>query len=109
MKQHKLQAAVAIMWLMISPALFAQITIPNADGSDGQLIVNSGTAVINLANAGTGNWLNTSTSPGNRTYDPTKLGGGVQIHQCFYRRRRHADLYQITPPMRRWSGWSMAM
>ena len=57
--------------LLMAPPLFAQITIPNADGSDGQLVVSNGTAIINLANAGTGSWLNPSASPGNGTYDPT--------------------------------------
>lgn len=65
-------AAIAVATIALAPALQAQLNITNANGSDGQLVVNSGTNIINLANAPTGSWLTTSASPGNGTYDPTQ-------------------------------------
>ena len=68
----KLKTQLAALLLAISgvtPAAWAQITIPNADGSDGALNLTSGTNVINLTNAVGGSWTSASASPGNGTYD----------------------------------------
>lgn len=53
----------------IAPAAWAQITVPNADGSDGALNFTTGTNVINLANAVAGSWTSPSATPGSGTYD----------------------------------------
>lgn len=60
--------------LVASASAQAQLTIPYgaADGSDGQLVVTTGTNVINLGNAGTGSWTNTSANPGLGTYDASQ-------------------------------------
>lgn len=69
---HKIKlAALAVSLAAFAPTLFAQITIPFADGSDGALNITSNT-VIDLSQAGTGVWTNTSASPTKGTYDPTQ-------------------------------------
>jgi hypothetical protein len=65
-------AALVLAFIVIAPALRAQISVPCADGSDGALDLTSGTNVINLANAITGIWTNSSGSPGNGIYDPAQ-------------------------------------
>lgn len=62
-------AALALALTICAPALNAQITsIPYADGSDGALNVTVSTN-IDLSKAASGNWTNTSASPGLGTYD----------------------------------------
>lgn len=66
--------ALALAFSSIVQALPAQLSIPNADGSDGALIIGTNT-VIDLSKAVTGSWTNTSASPGNPgngTYDPNQ-------------------------------------
>lgn len=65
-------AALALAVTAVVPSSRAQLAIPYADGSDGALNLTSGTNVIYLANAVTGVWTNTSSSPGNGIYDPTQ-------------------------------------
>ena len=67
---------IQIAFLMLAvatfaPAAYAQLTIPYADGSDGPLNITSST-VIDLSQAATGYWTNTSASPGKGTYDATQ-------------------------------------
>ena len=65
-------AALALAVTAMVPSLHAQIAIPNADGSDGALIV-SNSMTINLANAVTGNWTNNNAANmGKGIYDPTQ-------------------------------------
>jgi hypothetical protein len=65
-------AALALAFTAAAPLGRAQISIPFADGSDGALNLTSGTNTLNLAQAVTGVWTNTSSSPGNGIYDPTQ-------------------------------------
>lgn len=72
----KLTHQIKLASLMLSLAAFApegyaQLTIPYADGSDGALNITNTTA-IDLSQAVTGVWTNTSTSPGSGIYDPTQ-------------------------------------
>lgn len=71
MRFQRLVILTAIGSLTLAPVAFAQLTIPYADGSDGALNISNNT-VIDLSQAGTGVWTNTSASPGNGTYDPTQ-------------------------------------
>lgn len=54
-----------------APSLFAQLTIPYADGSDGVLNITTNT-VIDLSQAVTGVWTNTSGNPGKGIYDASQ-------------------------------------
>ena len=63
--------ALAACVAAAAPSLLAQINVPYADGSDGALNI-TGTNVIDLSQAVTGVWTNTSGSPGNGIYDPTQ-------------------------------------
>jgi len=70
---YKIKLASLVLSLTaFASAGYAQLTIPYADGSDGALNITSGTNVIDLSQAVTGVWTNTSASPGNGTYDPTQ-------------------------------------
>jgi plastocyanin len=71
MKLKTKLAALALAFTAVVLPLQAQINITNADGSDGQLIVNSSTN-IDLSQAGTGSWTTTSAKPGFGTYDPSQ-------------------------------------
>ena len=64
-------ASVILSLAAFVPAGQAQLTIPYADGSDGALNITANT-VIDLSQAVTGVWTNTSGSPGNGIYDPTQ-------------------------------------
>jgi len=64
-------AALALAFTAVAPSLHAQLTVPYADGSDGALVITNNTA-IDLSQAVTGAWTNTSGSPGNGIYDPTQ-------------------------------------
>lgn len=64
-------AALALVAGSIPTIGFAQLSIPDADGSDGALNISSNT-VIDLSQAVTGSWTNTSASPGKGTYDPAQ-------------------------------------
>jgi len=64
-------AALALAFTAVVPSLRAQITIPNADGSDGALIITASTN-IDLSQAGTGSWTTNSAKPGFGTYDPVQ-------------------------------------
>lgn len=69
-----IRTKTAVLILAISAIGFsshAQLLIPPADGSDGQLVVTNGSTNINLALATNGSWLNSSMNPGFGTYDPT--------------------------------------
>ena len=69
-----LEMKVAVLAVVASAAassLHAQLVVPYADGSDGALVISNGT-VIDLSQAVTGNWTNTSGSPGKGVYDPTQ-------------------------------------
>jgi hypothetical protein len=72
----KLTVRIQNAFLMLAvaafaPTAYAQLTIPYADGSDGPLNITSST-VIDLSQAATGYWTNTSANPGNGTYDATQ-------------------------------------
>lgn len=72
MKTKLTTLALAVTALV--PSLRAQLNIPNADGSDGALIIGTNT-VIDLSKAVSGGWTSTSASPGNPgngTYDPAQ-------------------------------------
>ncbi|HVV01181.1 MAG TPA: hypothetical protein VHH88_07435 [Verrucomicrobiae bacterium] len=73
MKKPKIaSAALALAVLSIAPYSFAQLAIPS-DGSDGALIINGGTNVIDLSQAVTGTWSdNNSANAGKGIYDPNK-------------------------------------
>ena len=64
-------SAIALSVAVLAPAAIAQLNIPNADGSDGALVV-SNNLTIDLSQAGTGSWTNTSANPGKGTYDPSQ-------------------------------------
>ena len=64
--------ALAGTFAVLAPTVNGQISIPYADGSDLALNITSGTNIIELSQAVTGVWTNTSTSPGNGIYDPTQ-------------------------------------
>ena len=64
-------AALALAFTAVAPSLHAQLTVPYANGSDGALVITNNT-VIDLSQAVTGVWTNTSGSPGNGIYDPTQ-------------------------------------
>ncbi|MDB6066649.1 MAG: hypothetical protein JWR26_2857 [Pedosphaera sp.] len=65
-------AALALAFTTVVPSLHAQLTLPSAvDGTDGALIINSSTN-IDLSQAGTGSWTNSSAKPGFGTYDPAQ-------------------------------------
>src|SRR5438128_1659826 len=64
-------AALALAFTTLTPALHAQLTVPYANGSDGALVITTDTA-IDLSQAVTGVWTNTSGSPGKGIYDPTQ-------------------------------------
>jgi hypothetical protein len=64
-------SALLMSLAAFGPPAKAQLIIPNADGSDGILIV-SNSLVIDLSQAGTGPWTGTSGSPGKGTYDPSQ-------------------------------------
>ncbi len=64
-------AVLALAFTAVVPSLHAQLTLPNADGSDGAFIIGTN-LVIDLSKAVSGSWTNTSASPGNGTYDPTQ-------------------------------------
>ena len=69
---HKMKlAALAVSLAAFAPAAFAQLTIPYADGSDGPLNLTNDT-VIDLSQAVTGVWTNTSGNSGKGIYDPTQ-------------------------------------
>lgn len=72
--RFNIQSKLGAFWLAIVaivPNLHAQLAIPYDDGSDGALIITSDT-VIDLSQAASGSWINTSASPGNGTYDPVQ-------------------------------------
>jgi len=64
-------AALALAFTAVVPSMRAQISVPYADGSDGALNITSSTNV-DLSQAGSGSWTNTSAKPGFGTYDPTQ-------------------------------------
>jgi hypothetical protein len=64
-------AALALAFTAVASSLHAQLTVPYANGSDGALVITNDTA-IDLSQAVTGVWTNTSGSPGNGIYDPTQ-------------------------------------
>jgi hypothetical protein len=64
-------AAIAASIAAFGPAALAQLNVPYADGSDGALIISNNT-VIDLSQAGTGIWTNTSANPGKGTYDSSQ-------------------------------------
>ena len=64
--------ALAVSLAALEPTLFAQLSIPFADGSDGVLNITSNT-VIDLRLAVTGNWTNNNAAnAGKGIYDPTQ-------------------------------------
>ncbi|SRR6266581_889332 len=67
---HRLKVtAFAISAAAFAPAMFAQLNVPYADGSDGALIV-SNTTTIDLSQAVAGNWTNNNTAnSGKGIYD----------------------------------------
>src|SRR6266481_1337776 len=64
-------SAFAVSVLAFRPAVFGQLNIPYADGSDGALVISNNT-VIDLSQAGAGSWTNTSANPGKGTYDSSQ-------------------------------------
>ena len=64
-------ASIALALAAFVPVGHAQLTIPYADGSDGVLNITSNT-VIDLSQAVSGVWTNTSGSPGKGIYDATQ-------------------------------------
>lgn len=63
--------ALVVASTAVASSLHAQLTVPYADGSDGALVITNDT-VIDLSQAVTGVWTNTSGSPGKGIYDPTQ-------------------------------------
>jgi len=61
-------AALALGLTGVATSLHAQLNIPNADGSDGALVIGTNT-VIDLSQATNGVWTSPSQKPGFGTYD----------------------------------------
>ncbi|MEI6676738.1 MAG: hypothetical protein WCO57_16325 [Verrucomicrobiota bacterium] len=55
----------------MTPSLYAQLTVPCPDGSDGALVITNDT-VIDMSQAVTCVWTNTSGTPGTGIYDPIR-------------------------------------
>ena len=67
--QKALTLILAVCIVGVTPQIFAQLAIPS-DGSDGALNLTSGTNVIDLSQAVTGNWTNNNTAnAGKGIYD----------------------------------------